>query len=134
LRYDIDQLIPAFPIDLAAHFMTQKFNFKGAKDENFISANAMAYGVEASTKLLFFTLYGGFQLEQSSFAIGPYDATVTYGSETQNIRVPEFTIDGKNTSRAHVGLRLILLLVNIHADYSFAKTPVLTLGAGITFR
>lgn len=135
VRHDIDQYIPVpLPVDLAVHFMTQKFNFKDASDNNLISANAMAYGLEASAKAAIFTLYGGFQLESSKFTIGPYTATYTEGTQTRTVRVDEFEIEGKNKSRFHAGLRLVLLIVNIHADYSFAETPVITVGAGITLR
>jgi hypothetical protein len=135
VRHDIDQYIPApLPIDLAVHFMTQKFNFKDAGGNNLISANATAYGVEASAKAFIFTLYGGFQFESSKFTIGPYTATYTEGTQTKTVRVDEFEIEGKNSSRFHAGLRLILLLINVHADYSFAETPVITIGAGITLR
>jgi hypothetical protein len=135
VRHDIDQYIPApLPIDIAVHFMTQKFNFKDASDNNLISANAMAYGLEASAKAFIFTLYGGFQLESSKFTIGPYTATFQEGTQTRTVRVDEFEIEGKNKSRFHAGLRLILLIVNVHADYSFAETPVITVGAGITLR
>lgn len=135
VRHDIDQYIPApLPIDIAVHFMTQKFNFKDASDNNLISATATAYGIEASAKALIFTLYGGFQLESSKFTIGPYTATFKEGTQTRTVRVEEFEIEGKNRSRFHAGLRLILLIVNLHADYSFAETPVITVGAGITLR
>lgn len=135
VRHDIDQYIPApLPIDIAVHFMTQKFNFKDASDNNLISASATAYGVEASAKAAIFTLYGGFQLESSKFTIGPYTATIKEGTQTRTVRVDEFEIEGKNSSRFHAGLRLVLLIVNVHADYSFAETPVITVGAGITLR
>ncbi|MGH2569050.1 MAG: DUF6588 family protein, partial [Bacteroidota bacterium] len=134
VRYDIDQHIPMMPVDIAVHFTTQKFNLMDTKDNNLISASATAYGAEVSYKLLLFTLYGGFQLETSSFDIGPYTATVQYGNSTQEIRDIKFSVDGKNSSRALVGLRFLLAFVNIHADYSLAATPVFTVGAGITFR
>lgn len=135
VRHDIDQYIPApLPIDIAVHFMTQKFNFKDANDNNLISASAMAYGVEASAKAFIFTLYGGFQLESSKFTIGPYTATYQEGTQTRTARVDAFDIEGKNNSRFHAGVRLVLLIVNVHADYSFAQTPVITIGAGITLR
>ncbi len=135
VRHDIDQYIPVpLPIDIAVHFMTQKFKFKDVNDNDLISASATAYGIEASARAFIFTLYGGFQLESSSFEFGPYTAKVQYGNTPQEIKDIKFTIDGKNSSRAHVGLRLILLLINVHADYSFATTPVLTVGAGITLR
>ncbi|MEX0602463.1 MAG: DUF6588 family protein [Bacteroidota bacterium] len=134
IRHDIDQYIPLLPLDIAVHFMTQKFNFMDQNDNNLIAASATAYGVEISKKLLILTLYGGFQLESSKWEIGPYTATFTQGTEQITTVVDKFEIEGKNTSRAIVGVRLLLAFLNVHADYSFATTPVLTLGAGITFR
>ena len=55
-------------------------------------------------------------------------------STSKSIDIPGFSVDGKNTSRFHVGVRLLLLIVNVHADYSFAQQPVLTAGVGISFR
>ncbi len=134
IRHDIDQYIPLMPVDIAVHFMTQKFNYEDASGQKMITASATAYGVEASKKLLFLTVYGGFQLESSSMDIGPYTATFTEGTQTRTIQVPTFTIEGKNKSRMLVGVRLLLLFINVHADYSIASTPMVTLGAGISFR
>ena len=135
VRHDIDQYIPIpLPIDIAAHFMTQEFNLKDAQDKNLISASATAYGLEVSTKALILTLYGGFQLETATFEIGPYTATFQEGSETRTILVDKFEVESKNTSRFHAGLRLVLAVINVHADYSFAETPVITAGIGITLR
>ena len=134
LRHDIDQYIPLMPIDLAVHFVTQKFNYEDGTGQKLISASATAFGVEASKSILFFTLYGGFQIESSSWDIGPYDFSYQVLSTTQTGHVDQFTIEGKNKSRATVGVRLLLLFINVHADYSFATTPVATLGVGITLR
>lgn len=135
VRHDLDQYIPVpLPIDIAVHFMTQKFNFKDKDDNNLISSSATAYGIEASARAAIFTLYGGFQVESASFTVGPYTANFTEGTQTKSVRVDEFTVDGKNSSRFHAGLRLVLLIINVHADYSFADTPVITAGVGITLR
>jgi hypothetical protein len=48
--------------------------------------------------------------------------------------VPGFSVDGQNTSRFHAGIRVLLMVVNIHADYSFAKQPVVAVGLGVSFR
>lgn len=136
LRHDIDQYIPLLPLDIAVHFATQTFTYEDGSGEDLISASGTAFGVEVSKKLLILTVYGGFQLESSSWDIGPYNAVVETGPSTPpaTFNVPKFTIEGKNKSRAHVGARLLLLFLNVHADYSFATTPVFALGVGISIR
>lgn len=133
IRHDIDQYIPLLPLDIAVHFITQKFNYEDARGIKILSASGTAYGVEVSKKLLILTVYGGFQLESSSFDVGPFDATIqtSAGPFTEKV---SFSVDGKNKSRALLGVRLLLLFINVHADYSFATTPMVTVGAGISFR
>lgn len=134
LRHDIDQYIPLIPVDIAVHFFTQKFNYEDADGKKIISASGTAFGLEASKSLLFLTVYGGFQIENSSWDIGPYDASFTVAGTPQTINVPQFTVKGKNKSRLLVGARVLLAIINVHADYSVSTTPVFTVGAGITFR
>lgn len=132
VRHSIDQYIPLCPVDIAVHFMTQKLTISDNDDNKILSGSGTAYGAEVSKSIAVLTIYGGFQLEKSSWTIEPYK----YADPTTNtnIRIDGFSVDGKNTSRFHAGVRLLLLLVNIHADYSFAKQPVITAGVGITFR
>ncbi len=133
LRYDIDQWIPLCPVDIAVHFMTQKLTFKSSSDEEIFNGKATAYGVEVSKKLFILTLYGGFQIESSTLTVADY----TYSGNDptlQGLTVNGFVVNGNDKSRFTVGARLLLLFINVHADYSFATTPVLTLGAGITIR
>ena len=134
LRYNVDQWIPACPVDIAIHFMTQKFNFKDTSDNNLISASALAYGVEVSKSLLFLTVYGGFQLEKAKFTVGPYNAQIASGQTIIPVRVDAFDVESPNKSRFTVGVRLLLLILNIHAEYSVAKTPIFAAGVGISFR
>jgi hypothetical protein len=49
-------------------------------------------------------------------------------------QVNGFSIDGANKTRFLAGIRLLLAVINLHADYSFSKYPVATAGVGITFR
>jgi len=135
LRYSIDQWIPMCPVNIAAHFMTQKMNFKSNDDKDIFKATGYAYGVEASKKLLFITVYGGFQLEKATFTLSQIDGKFTTpdGSETP-FTIPEMTFDGKNKSRATIGLRFLLAVVNIHAEYNIASTPVFAAGIGISLR
>lgn len=124
LRYDIDQWLPMFPIDIALHFVSQKMNFKSMDDKDIFSANGTAYGLELSKRLLFITLYGGYQIEK---------ATVEVNADPNGL-YPAMKADDPNKSRLIVGVRLLLLIINVHAEYSIAKTPVLAAGIGISLR
>ncbi len=131
VRYDIDQYIPFCPVDLAVHFMTQKVTVNDKSGNNVMSLSGTAFGAEVSKSLLILTLYGGLQIESSKLSVNSYSSDPIYG---QTATVGGFSVSGANTSRALVGARILLAVINIHADYSFCKYPVLTLGAGITFR
>lgn len=132
LRHSIDQYIPLCPVDIAVHFMTQKLTISDNDDNKIFSGSGTAYGVEVSKCLALLTVYGGFQLEKSSWDIESYK----YSDPSTNttVQLQGFSVDGKNKSRFHAGVRLLLLLVNIHADYSFAEQPVITAGLGVTLR
>lgn len=132
IRYDVDQWLPLFPVDIAVHFATQKLNFKDKADKDIFTASGTAYGVEVSKRLLFITLYGGFQLESSKITLGDF---VGYEPQTgATVTIPGFEVEGTNKSRATVGLRMLLLIVNVHAEYSFATNPMLAAGVGISIR
>jgi len=134
IRHDLDQYVSFLPIDVAVHFVTQKLNILNGSNATLLSVRATAYGIEASKNILFFTIYGGFQLESSSWTIGSYDASVRVGSDLQRIPIGRFSLESRTTSRSLIGLRTELLILTLHADYSFADTNVLTIGAGISFR
>jgi hypothetical protein len=132
LRHSLDQYLPMVPIDIAIHFMTQKLTISDMNDTKILGASGTAYGIEASKSLVLFTLYGGYQIEKSSWTLEPY--SYSDPSKAVSVKIPGFTVDGQNTSRFHAGVRFLLLIVNIHADYSFAKQPVIAAGIGISFR
>lgn len=132
VRHSIDQYIPVIPIDIAIHFMTQKLTISDLNDNKIMGASGTAYGIEVSKSLVLFTVYGGYQIEKSSWDVEPYKYVDPTTATT--IDIPGFSVDGQNTSRFHAGVRLLLLIVNVHADYSFAKQPVITAGLGISLR
>jgi hypothetical protein len=134
LRYDIDQWLPAFPVDIAIHFMTQKMNFKSSDDADIFSAKATAYGVEVSKKLFILTIYGGFQIESSTLSLADYKYTGNDPLIPVGTKIQGFDVNGSNKSRFTVGARVLLLIVNVHAEYSIAKNPVIAIGAGISLR
>jgi hypothetical protein len=132
LRHSLDQYIPMMPIDVAIHFMTQKLTFSDMNDNKIMGASGTAYGIEVSKSLVLFTLYGGYQIEKSSWTLEPYKYFDP--ATSVSITAPGFSVDGQNTSRFHAGVRVLLLIVNVHADYSFAKQPVVAVGVGVSFR
>ncbi len=136
LRHDIDQYIPMCPVDIAIHFMTQKFTLKDSADSNILTGSGTAFGVEVSKKLFILTLYGGLQIESGKFELSDFKATYVDPASQSLVTgtVPGFTIESKNKSRFTVGARLLLLFINAHVEYSFAKMPVLAAGVGITLR
>jgi hypothetical protein len=132
LRYSIDQWIPLCPVDIAVHFMTQKMTFKSTTDKEIFSGTGNAYGVEVSKRFFILTLYGGFQLENSTLTLDDFQG---YSSDfSQTVTIPGFEVKGSNKSRFTVGARLLLLFINVHAEYSIATNPVIAVGAGITLR
>lgn len=132
LRYDVDQYIPFCPIDIAVHFMTQKVTVDDKSSNKIMSLNGTAFGAEISKSLVFFTLYTGLQFESSYLTVENYNYTdPTTGVSAQ---VSGFSLKGADKTRFLVGFRMLLTLLNIHADYSISKYPVLTAGVGISFR
>jgi len=132
IRHDLDQYIPMFPIDVAIHFMTQKLSLSDNADKKVLSASGTAYGIEVSKSLAVLTLYGGYQIEKSSLDIEPY--SYSDPSTGTSVRLDGFSVEGKNKSRFHAGVRFLLLFINVHADYSFATQPVVAVGVGISLR
>jgi hypothetical protein len=135
IRHSIDQYIPLCPIDISIHFMTQKLTISDMNDHRILGASAIAYGIEVSKSLALLTVYGGYQLEHSDWDIDLYnpDPSLIQFSGTP-VTIDGFHVDGKNTSRLHAGVRLLLAIINIHADYSFATQPVIAAGVGISLR
>jgi hypothetical protein len=135
IRHSIDQYIPLCPIDLSIHFMTQKLTVSDMNDHKILGASGIAYGVEVSKSLALLTVYGGYQIEHSDWDVDLYDPDP---SLTQFVGTPVtidgFHVDGKNTTRFHAGVRLLLAIINVHADYSFATQPVIAAGIGISLR
>jgi hypothetical protein len=132
LRYDIDQFIPFCPVDIAAHFMTQKVTIEDKGGNKIMSLSGTAFGAEVSKSLIFLTLYTGVQFENSKLSVEPYNYTDP--STSVSAQINGFSITGADKTRFLVGVRMLLAVINIHADYSISKYPVLTAGVGITFR
>jgi hypothetical protein len=135
IRHSIDQYIPLCPIDISIHFMTQKLNISDMNDQKIVGARGMAYGIEVSKSLALLTVYGGYQLEQSEWDVENYTLDPSWAQMSGTpLQIAGFHVDGKTTSRFHAGIRLLLAVINVHADYSYAAQPVIAAGVGISFR
>ena len=126
-RISVDQFIPVpfFPVDIAAGAFYQSLTL-GPVD---ISSSIIHAEVSKSIPML--TVYGGFGLESSTL-------TAKYTMDNPDIsdtpQEYEIEIDGENSFRTTVGVRLKLLLLSINADYSLSEYPSANLGVGVTFR
>ena len=135
IRHNIDQYIPLLPIDMSVHFVTQKLTISDMNDRKIIGASGIAYGIEVSKSIALLTVYGGYQIEKSSWDVDLYnpDPSLSQFIGTP-VTIEGFHVDGKNTSRFHAGVRLLLAFINVHADYSLATQPVIAAGVGISLR
>jgi len=135
IRHSIDQYIPLLPIDVSIHFMTQKLTISDMNDRKIVSASGTAYGIEVSKSIAILTVYGGYQIEKSSWDVDLYNPDPSLSQFVGTpVTIDGFHVDGKNTSRFHAGVRLLLAIINVHADYSFATQPVIAAGVGISLR
>ena len=115
------------PVNFAIGFFTQKM-----KVGSIFESNATQAGVYVSKTLAgFFTPYAGLTTETSKTTVS-YDYTT---NQTIN-GVPvvahlNLDLEGENSTGAVVGFNLNLVIININADYKFAKTS--TVSAGLSF-
>lgn len=117
------------PIDLAVGFFTQKL-----KVGSIFESKATQYGIYAAKTFGFIisiTPYVGLTTETSKTTVAyDYSSNQTLNGVPVKAHV-SVDMDGENTSSAVVGFNLHLGIININADYKFAKTK--TASAGISF-
>ncbi len=116
-----------------------------------LNTSAFTTNLILSKKLLMFTVYGSVGMYSSKFDISlkgkyPIPELRVNTSDILNPRVEPALTDGgvkedpfsiktKATDfRAGLGLRVKLLLVTIHADYTYQDYSMITAGLGISFR
>ncbi len=118
------------PVDLSIGYFTQSL-----KVGDLFEARSNAYGLNVSKqfgwRFLNLTPYGGLMYESSSLDFEyTYSYTDPLTGASEELPV-DFTIDGENSFRTTVGLGIRLMVLNINADYSFAKYPTASLGVMI---
>ena len=154
VMHDIKQWIPAMklvPIDLAGFIGTTKMSASIAIDDVDDAGFAISNGsaemevsattvqVMISKKFTVFTPYAsvGYNFTKSSINVnGEYTFKDQTGfSEDQTITNPiALEFKGGNSPRLTVGAQLKLLVLTIHADYTFQEYSQISAGIGISVR
>lgn len=132
IQHNPAMFIPVpLPIDISATFFTQTL-----KVGDIFKATATTFGIYASKTFGFVvsvTPYAGISMESSSVDVS-YD--VNYATPVPGVTVPgkiAFTMKGENKARMTVGASIKLAVLNISADYSFAKYKAASLGVNFIF-
>ena len=143
-KHDLLQWIPiigdAIPMSLslqAGH--TQLNSGLSILDQDVsIDVQATNFNIILSRKILMLTGYTsvGYNFSTTTFTAGE-DITVldTFNLNELEISLPiEMKFENNNEFRANVGLRFNLAVIAIHANHTFSKYPVTTIGLGVSLR
>jgi len=133
LQHNPAMFIPVpLPVDISAAFFTQTL-----KVGEIFKATATTFGIYASKTFgwafLSIAPFAGVSMESSSVDVS-YD--VNYATPVPGVTVPgkiAFTMKGENSTRLTVGTSIKLAILNISADYSFAKYKAASLGVNFIF-
>ncbi|NQU27407.1 MAG: hypothetical protein HQ528_03890 [Candidatus Marinimicrobia bacterium] len=116
--------IPFLPRVAVGYYMTS------LKIGDMLESNHSIATLQVSKSIPFITVYGGFGLESSDM-----DVSYTYTDELTGTTIPiAFSLEGDNSFRTIVGMRLKLAVISINADYNIGEYPVVNLGVGLTLR
>ena len=143
-KHDILQWIPiignAIPMSLslqAGH--TQLNSGLSILDQDVsIDVQATNFNIILSRKILMLTGYTslGYNFSTTTFTAGEDISNLdTFNLNELEISLPiEMKFENNNEFRANVGLRFNLAVIAIHANHTFSKYPVTTIGLGVSLR
>ena len=143
-KHDLLQWIPiigdAIPLSLslqAGH--TQLNSALSILDQDVnIDVQATNFNIILSRKILMLTGYTsvGYNFSTTTFTAGEnISDSDSFNLNELEIDLPiEMKFENNNEFRANVGLRFNLTIIAIHANHTFSKYPVTTLGLGVTLR
>ena len=143
-KHDLLQWIPlignAIPMSLslqAGH--TQLNSGLSILDQDVsIDVQATNFNIILSRKILMLTGYTsvGYNFSTTTFTAGEDISNLdTFNLNELEINLPiEMKFENNNEFRANVGLRFNLAVIAIHANHTFSKYPVTTLGLGVSLR
>lgn len=146
MKHDLLQWLPvignAIPISLSIQLAHTSLNTKfdvetaGAKQDVELDIQSTTINLIASKKILMITAHASVGYN-SSKTIFNSNTSFSLGSENNAIdfKVPlDMQFENQNEIRTNIGLRMNLALLAIHADHTFSKYPVTTIGIGIGLR
>ena len=143
-KHDLLQWIPlignAIPMSLslqAGH--TQLNSGLSILDQDVsIDVQATNFNIILSRKILMLTGYTsvGYNFSTTTFIAGEDISNLdTFNLNELEVSLPiEMKFENNNEFRANVGLRFNLAVIAIHANHTFSKYPVTTLGLGVSLR
>ena len=143
-KHDLLQWIPiignAIPMSLslqAGH--TQLNSGLSILDQDVsIDVQATNFNIILSRKILMLTGYTsvGYNFSTTTFTAGEDISNLdTFNLNELEISLPiEMKFENNNEFRANVGLRFNLAVIAIHANHTFSKYPVTTIGLGVGLR
>jgi len=143
-KHDILQWIPiignSIPISLSLQAGHTQLNSKLSildQDVN-IDVQATNFNIILSRKILMLTGYTsvGYNFSTTTFTAGEnISNTESFNLNQLEVDLPiEMKFENNNEFRANVGLRFNLAVIAIHANHTFSKYPVTTLGLGLSIR
>lgn len=143
-KHDLLQWIPiignAIPMSLslqAGH--TQLNSGLSILDQDVsIDVQATNFNIILSRKILMLTGYTsvGYNFSTTTFTAGEDISNLdTFNLNELEISLPiEMKFENNNEFRANVGFRFNLAVIAIHANHTFSKYPVTTIGLGVSLR
>ena len=143
-KHDLLQWIPiignAIPMSLslqAGH--TQLNSGLSILDQDVsIDVQATNFNIILSRKILMLTGYTsvGYNFSTTTFTAGEGISNLdSFNLNELEISLPiEMKFENNNEFRANVGLRFNLAVIAIHANHTFSKYPVTTIGLGVSLR
>ena len=125
LKIGVNQFIPTIPLVFPAVSVGY---YSTAMDlAGFITAENSILTLQVSKSVPILTLYGGFGIESSSIAV-----KVDNPDTGENLL--DFSLDGDNSFRTTVGVRIKLMLLSINVDYNIGEYSAVNAGIGLTLR
>ena len=120
----LNQFIPTIPLVFPA--ISVGYYATNLNMGDFIKANNSILTLQVSKSVPVITVYGGFGIENSSITVDLKDET--------DEQILDFSLDGDNSFRTIVGLRLKLAVLSLHVDYNIGEYPAINAGIGLTIR
>lgn len=128
VRHSLSQYVQDFPVDVSVMVASQKLSVKDTSDAEVVRAKSLAFNAQVSKSFSILTLYTGLQNESSNM-----DINYTYMPEGGSPVPIAYEMDGENSFRFLVGLKLGLGPLQLNADYSLGAVTVASGGVGLAF-